>query len=176
MKKIDIVALAGAALFTSLAIVGLVLGRDWKLLLVPLVLLPPIRLFGVGLTSKDTSPRLVPASLVLAVREIILALSVTAGTFGFTGIFTNGNCALSVGAMTAAISAISTIRLFSGAFRHRLLFIFCMLGAASYYVIADFVTSGNIDAMGFGALFVFPVFVVARAWLGVRDWKKGVAA
>ena len=53
MKKTDIAALAGAALFTAVALVGLVLGRDWKLLLVPLFLLPTIRFFAADSTTKE---------------------------------------------------------------------------------------------------------------------------
>ena len=176
MKKTDIAALAGAALFTAVALVGLVLGRDWKLLLVPLFLLPTIRFFAADSTTKEVVSGSAPASTVFTVREIMLALVATAGAFAFSARFATGKCVWSAGAMTAAMSAISTIHLFSGTFRHRALFAFCMLGAASSYAIVAFATSGDVDATGFGALFVVPVFAVARAWLGVRDGRKGAAA
>lgn len=176
MKKTDIATLAGAALFTAVALVGLVLGRDWKLLLVPLFLLPTIRFFAADSTTKEVVSGSAPASTVFTVREIMLALVATAGAFALSARFATGKCVWSAGAMTAAMSAISTIHLFSGTFRHRSLFAFCMLGAASSYAIVAFATSGDVDATGFGALFVVPVFAVARAWLGVRDGRKGAAA
>ena len=159
MKKIDIVALAGAVLFTALALAGIVVGRDWKMLLVPLAMLPAIRVFGADSTTRGLLPNFVSASDVFAAREIMLALLATAGTFAISARFATGKCGWIAGVMTAAIAAISTTRAFSGNSRHRLLFVFCMLGAT-----------------GFGALFVFPLFVVARAWLGVRDSRKEVAA
>lgn len=176
MKKIDIVTFAGAVLFAALALAGIVVGRDWKMLLVPLALLPAIRVFGADSTTRGLLPNFVSASDVFAAREIMLALLATAGTFAISSRFATGKCGWMAGAMTAAIAAISTTRPFSGNSRHRLLFVFCMLGAASSYAIVAFVSSGDVNATGFGALFVFPLFVVARAWLGVRDSRKEVAA
>jgi len=100
MKKTDIAALAGAALFTAVALVGLVLGRDWKLLLVPLFLLPTIRFFAADSTTKEVVSGSAPASTVFTVREIMLALVATAGAFALSARFATGKCVWSAGAMT----------------------------------------------------------------------------
>ena len=96
-------------------------------------------------------PNFVSDSDVFAAREIMLALLATAGTFAISARFATGKCGWVAGAMTAAIAAISTTRPFSGNSMHRLLFVFCMLGAALSYAIVAFVSSGDVNAIGFGA-------------------------
>jgi hypothetical protein len=176
MKKVDVAAGAAAALFAALALVGVLLGRDWKLLLVPLALLPALKTFATCSKTGGRLPGVIPAPAVAAVQEIVFAMVATTVAFVLSARLATGRCPWSAGAMTSAVSAISAIRPINGCLRCRAFFVFCMLAASTFYAVAAFATSGSVEATGFGAVFVFPGFAVARSWLAVRDWRKGAAA
>ncbi len=174
MKKSEIVVDVVALGFVALACVGVVLGRDWKLLLVPLAVVPVLAMLGGMMAGLEEENRKT-GHMLSALTETVNTTTATIIAYALCAQLAP-RCPWAAGAMAAAMAAVSITSPFAGPMRSRALRVGTMLCAAVFYAGTAIVTSGNADIVGYGGTFSIPVFAVARIWLAVRDSKKGVSA
>ena len=154
---------AATAVFTVLAGVGVVAGREWRLLLVPLGMLPLLRMIGAAFSAPASS----------APEGSADAYSTALGDcthVGLASILTDviarnlgcGRCVWAPGAMTAAMTAAAALPQLSGKVVYPALRIVCLLAAAAYFAFAPFVFPQELDMGPFGSVLTMFVYVPTR--------------
>ena len=174
--KVRFVAIVVVALFSVLAGVGIVSGCEWRLLLVPLAIVPLLRMIGAmagvelpvsekpasegaGDTYGTALGDCVHAGVASMLAEVI------ARNLGC------GRCFWAPGAVTAA----ATLPLLSGKVHHSVLRMVCLFAAGAYFAFAPFVFVQDLDMVQLGSVFTMFVYVPTRLVLVGRALKRGRA-
>ena len=158
--------------FSALACAGVVAGRDWRLLLVPLAIVPLQRLIGVGMSSDGEAAT--PKMSVL--REASHAGVSTAMACPLAASLASGCCPWAAGAMAAAMASLAVAPSLQVASRHQGVRIAAMLSAAALYAASGFVPGGCAGMVAAGTVIGFPVFIAVRVAIAFRDRKREASA
>ena len=156
--------------FSVLAGVGIVTGREWRLLLVPLAMMPLLRMIGATFSPSES-----PASEGGA-GTYSTALG-DCSHVGFASILTDviarnlgcGRCVWAPGAMTAAMTAAAALPQLSGKVHYPVFRTLCLFAAAAYFALAPFVFAQDPDMGQLGSVFTMFVYVPARLCLAFRN-------
>ncbi len=166
-----------AMAFAAFACIGVMIGREWRLLLVPVAMLPIVRLMGAALIW-DASPlkkwKGVPVSAVL--MDITHAGVLSLFPAAFAGHFGGGACSWAAGAMAAAVSTAAMTPPFCGVVRYNGIRMAFVYSAVACMTIAPFVFSGSQLILSLGGALVMLVYGPLRWFLAVRDLRKERAA
>ena len=159
--------------FSAVACVGIVIGREWKLLLAPLALVPIIRMVG-SIIDRDNMPGAPRRSLfTAALRDIVHATIPSAVACPFVMSLADGRCAWAAGTMAAAMSAIAASAPFLGRIQYRTLLSSALLAASAVYALVAFVSKGDSGWLVCGTAITFPIYAIVRVAIAARDWRKG---
>lgn len=159
--------------FSALACAGVVAGRDWRLLLVPLAIVPLQRLIGVGMSSNGVAETPKMSSVL---REASHAGISTALACPLAASLASGICPWAAGAMAAAMASLAVAPPLHVASRHQGVRIVAMLLSAALYAASGFVPGGCDGMVAAGTMIGFPVFIVVRVVLAVRERKREASA
>lgn len=163
--------------FSALACAGVVAGRDWRLLLVPLAIVPLQRLIGVGMSSDGmASDSEAETQKMSALREATHAGITTALACPLAVSLASGGCPWSAGAMAAAMASLAVAPPLYAATRHRGVRIAAMLSAAALYAASGFVPDGCDGMVAAGTVVGFPGFIAVRVVLAARDRRRVASA
>lgn len=167
--KTKILTCAATAAFAVLAGVGVVAGREWCLLLVPLAMVPLLRMIGAVFSA--------PASSVPEGGADAFSTALGDCTHvGLASILTDviarnlgcGRCVWAPGAMTAAMASSAALPQLSGKVFYPAFRAVCLLAAAAYFALAPFVFPQELDMGPFGSVLTMFVYVPARLYLAYR--------
>lgn len=160
---------AATAAFALLAGVGVAVGREWRLLLVPLAMIPLLRMIG-AVFSASASPAPEGGA------DVYSTAFGDCAHVGLASILTDviarnlgcGRCVWAPGAMTAAVTAAAALPQLSGTVVYPAFRIVCLLAAAAYFALAPFVFPQDPDMGLFGSVLTMFVYVPARLCLAYR--------
>lgn len=156
--------------FSVPAGVGIVTGREWRLLLVPLAMMPLLRMIGATFSPSEGPVSEGEASTYST------ALGDCAHV-GFASILTDviarnlccGRCVWAPGAMTAAMTVAAALPQLSGKVIYPVFRMFCLFAAAAYFALAPFAFTKDPDMGQLGSVFTMFVYVPARLYLAFRN-------
>lgn len=187
MKKSDIVVCGVAACAAACAIAGVASGREWRLLLVPAAILPPLKMAGSSLKYHDlTFRRAVTAPSGTAFPSLCRAMAVAIDVIGCVAAtnfalemsrhFGGGSCAWAPVAMAAAVTAAAMLPFFTEGWRYPALRNACLSVELASLAAMPLLLSDSRSAAGLGGIFIALVYAPIRVWLAVRNRKKEVPA
>lgn len=163
--------------FAALAVVGIVLGRGWRLLFVPLAILPLVRLIRGGDQSEDATPGKTGKRYRVVFHDIFHTYIAVGGAWSLAFYLPGGSCAWAQGAMAAAMTAISvSFPALAIQVRYPVLRLVCAYAAATCYAFLPMIFTRDPGIAVYGSFFVVLVYIPVRFIRAVRDRKKEEAA
>ena len=172
MRKSDFIICGMAFCAAAFALASVAIGREWRLLLVPVSLLPLLTMMGAGLKYGDSSCR--RASSILL--DIIYCVVATNFAEQMAKHFGGGACFWAPGAMATAVTAAAMLPFFYGSVRHPVLRTVCMSVEMASTAVMPFLFPNSKNVVGLGGIFIVLVYVPIRIYLAVRDRKREVTA
>ena len=187
MRKTDITICCAAACATAFALVGVTIGREWRLLLVPAAILPPLKMAGASLKYNDlTFRRTVTASSGMAFPLLYHAMAVAIDVIGCVAAtnfalemsrhFGGGSCAWAPAAMAAAVTAAAMLPFFTEGWRYPALRNACLSVELASLAAMPLLFAESQSMVGLGGIFIALVYAPIRVWLAVSNRKREVPA
>lgn len=173
MNRETAIANLAALGFSAVACAGIVIGREWKLLLAPLAIVPIIRMVGSFIGSGDMPGGPRRSLFTAALHDIVHATIPSAVACPFVMSLADGRCAWAAGTMAAAMSAIAASAPFLGRVQYRTLLSSALLAASAVYALVAFVSKGDSGWLVCGTAITFPIYAIVRVAIAARDWRKG---
>lgn len=169
--------LVAFAAFAVLAGVGIVSGRAWRLLLVPLAMIPVLRMVGAGFSLS-------PLQSSEGVTDAYSSALGDASQAGIATVFVDflamhlggGECPWAPCAMTAAMAAAAVLPVLSGPVRFPAFRTACLLAAAVCFAVMPFAYADDLNIARLGSAFVMFVYAPTRLVRAYRSLKGGVRA
>ena len=164
---------AATAVFAVLAGVGVVAGREWRLLLVPLGMLPCLRVLAKVFSVERGAAEDVSESYSSALGDAFHA--------GFATVFTDvlavhlggSGCYWAPCAVTAAVAMASLLPVFSVPVRYPVLRATTLFAAAAWFAVMPFAYTGSLDIARLGTAFTMLFYAPARLILAFRRLRGG---
>lgn len=160
--------------FSVLASVGIVAGCAWRLLLVPLAMIPVLRMVGAGFSSRSVrSSEGVTDAYGSALGDVSQAGIATVVVDFLTMHLGGGGCPWAPCAVTAAMAAAAVLPVLSGPVRFPAFRAVCLLASAVCFALVPFVFADDLSIARLGSVFVMFVYAPTRLIRAYRSLKGG---
>ena len=173
MRKSDIAIYGVAACAAAFALAGVAVGREWRLLLVPVTILPILTMMGAGLKYDDNPTYRNTRSTIL---DFFYCVAATNFAGQMATHFGGGSCFWAPGAMTTAVTAAAMLPFFYGKVRAPILRTVCMSVEMASSAALPFLFTDVKNIAGLGGICIVLVYTPIRIYLAVRDRRMEVAA
>ena len=154
------------------AVAGIVCGREWRLLLIPMAIVPFARLMSVSVTSGKKKRGRWAKMFLHFILEAASLYCVTASSTLLAFHFGGGSCFWAPSMVAAATVSVLFLPLFTPTVMHPLLRVATLLLIAVCGVISPFVSGEPQNAMLLGFSIPSFCYVAVRFILGLWDLRK----
>ena len=155
------------------AVAGIVCGREWRLLLIPMAIVPFVRLVSVSVIDEEKERGRWAKMFLHLLQEMVGIPAVTSFSTLLAFRFGGGFCFWAPSMMAAATITVLFLPVFTpSTVLHPLLRVSTLLLIAVWGVMSPFVSGEPQDAMLFGFTILALCHIAVRFILGLWDVRK----
>ena len=155
------------------AVTGIVCGREWRLLLIPMAIVPFARLLSIPVISGKKERGRWARMLLHFFQEAACFYVITSSSVLLAFHFGGGSCVWAPSMMVAATASVLFLPVFTPrTVMHPLLRVSTLLLVVVWGIVSPFVSNAPQDAMLFGFTILAFCYGAVRFILGLRDLRR----